>query len=414
MPRCCVTGTVLAAWGIAMAATAQDYVTCTSFAQVMAAETQVNVTRISDPEGQYTGFFFYQCLQFDPTDRYVLGMRVYIQNREVRPTDRADIGLIDLQDGCKWTKIGETTAWNWQQGARAQWRPASNEVVWNDRADDKSHYVCRVYDYKTGARRVLPRPIYALSPDGTTALTHDFERMKHGGTDYVGIADKYAAQFAPAGTGIWKMDMASGESQLLLSLARMAEIAYPTERPAAGCLYFFREGWNPSGTRFMAFVKEPKSGLDKAFTMTPAGADIRFFYNAPSHHCWRDDAHVLEGRNYQLYADDGTGKPEKRLCDAPHNGHVSDLPAPGGPWLLSDTYVIGGCQYLFLFHVPSKLYVPLAKLRSTAQGGIHRVDLHPRSSRNGRLVCIDATHEGRGRQMYLLDIGPILDRPPGR
>ena len=96
-----------------------------------------------------------------------------------------------------------------------------------------------------------------------------------------------------------------------------------------------------------------------------------------------------------------------------HNGHVSHLPGPGGPWLLSDTYAVGGYQYVFLFHVPTKLYVPLAKLRSTAEGGIHRVDTHPRFSRKGRIVCIDATNEGLGRQMYVIDIGQILDNPPG-
>ena len=36
--------------------------------------------------------------------------------------------------------------------------------------------------------------------------------------------------------------------------------------------------------------------------------------------------------------------------------------------------------------------------------GAHRVDLHPRLSRSGRLVSIDASHEGLGRQMYVIDI----------
>ena len=37
-----------------------------------------------------------------------------------------------------------------------------------------------------------------------------------------------------------------------MSIERMAAIAYPDGHPWSGCLYFFREGWNPSeGTRFM-------------------------------------------------------------------------------------------------------------------------------------------------------------------
>ena len=394
------------------------YTTYGSFAELMAASDAQypKLVRLSEPRTKgspnYTGFFFYQCLQFDPTDRYVLGMRVHCQNRDVRPTDRAEIGVIDLRNGYKWTQIGETTAWNWQQGARLQWRPGSDEILWNDRSDDGNHYACRVYDFKTGARRSLPRPVYALSPDGAVALTHDFERMKHGGTPYVGIPDKYEDQYAPKETGIWRMDLNTEAATLIMSLDQMARIAYPGGAPSSGCLYFFREGWNPAGSRFIAFVKDPGNGLDKAFSMTTTGADVRYFYNRPSHHEWQDDGHILDGRGYYLYPDDGIGKANDRLFESSHNGHVSYIPHPGGDWIISDTYAIDGYQYLFLHHIPTKQFVPLAKLKSTAPSNTYRVDLHPRLSRSARLVSIDATHEGLGRQMYMTDIGSILDNPP--
>jgi hypothetical protein len=243
------------------------YTTYASFSQVLEGNNAryPAIARVSDPGASghpaYTGFFFYQCLQFDSSGRYLLGLKVHVQNHVVEPSDRGDIGLIDLKDGYKWTKIGETTAWNWQQGARLQWRPRSDEIVWNDRSDDGNKYVCRVYDFRTGKRRTLPRPIYDLSPDGATALTHDFERMKHRGTDYVGIPDPYKNQYAPSKTGIWKMNMDTGSAELIMTLEKMAAIAYPTGIPSSGCLYFFREGWNPSGKRFIAFVKDPENAF---------------------------------------------------------------------------------------------------------------------------------------------------------
>jgi hypothetical protein len=86
---------------------------------------------------------------------------------------------------------------------------------------------------------------------------------------------------------------------------------------------------------------------------------------------------------------------------------------PGGNWILLDTYPINGYQHVVLFHRPSRLSVPLAKLKNTAQEDTdYRVDIHARTSRDGRTVCIDATHEGLGRQMYIVPIGYILDRPP--
>src|SRR6185503_18564722 len=238
------------------------YTTYTDFGQVLKGNDAryLSVRRVSDAGSgdhrAYTGFFFYQCLQFDSTGRYLLGMRVYFQNRPVQPSDRADIGFIDLKEGDKWTKIGESTAWKWQQGSRLQWRPGSEEIVWNDRSDDGKKYVARVYNFRSRKTRTLPRPIYDLAPDGSTALTHDFERMKHSGTDYAGIDDIYKDQFAPSKTGIWNMNMDTGKSELIMTLEKMAGIAHPNGRPASGCLYFFREGWNPSGTRFIAFVKD--------------------------------------------------------------------------------------------------------------------------------------------------------------
>ncbi len=415
---------------VGMVSAQDEYTTYTSFSQVLEGinARYLPLTRVSDPglsgHRAYTGFFFYQCLQFDATGRYLLGMRVYFQNRLVQSTDHADIGVIDLRDGYKWTKIGETTAWNWQQGARLQWRPGSDDIVWNNRSDDGKKYVCSVYNFRTRKTRTLPRPIYDLSPDGAMALTHDFERMKHGGTDYVGIEDAYKNQYAPSKTGIWKMNMDTGEAQLIITLEGMAAIAYPAGHPSSGCLYFFREGWNPSGTRFIAFVKDPENGLDKAFSMTPDGKDVRYLYDEPSHHSWRDNNGMFDFGNhtppgggsplkgYFFFEDDGSGRAKELLWPTEFNGHGSYVPRPGSDWIISDTYSINGFQYLFLYHRPTKLFVPLAKLRSTAEGGIHRVDLHPRFSRNGKIVSIDSTYEGLGRQMYILDISRILDNPP--
>ena len=231
---------VLILWIIATSATAQEYSTCSSWDELVGEKEfkYVLLVRISDPgtkeQPAYTGFWFYDKHQFDVTGRYVLGMKVYFQNRYVEPVDRGDIGYIDLQDGFKWTKIGETTAWNWQQGCRLQWRPNSDEILWNDRSED--------------------------------------------------------------------------------------------------------------GTRFITFLRNMASPRHvSGWSVSADGRNVRYFYDLPSHHTWQDDSTILEGRYLKVFKDDGAGK------------------------------VV---QHLFLFHRPSKLFVPLARLKSTAEGGIHRVDLH--------------------------------------
>ena len=418
-------------------AKAFSYTTYTNFQQVMAGKGAIYpaITRVSDPGSRehpvYTGFFFYQCLQFDRTGRYVLAMKVDFDYRPILTRDRAAVGFIDLKDQNKWTKIGETTSWNWQQGARLQWRPASDEIVWNDRSDDRAGLVCRVYDFRTGKRRTLPRPIYDLSPDGRTALTHDFEG-EHQGTHYASVVDQ--GEPAPNKTGVWKMNLDTGQAELIMPLDKMAAIAFPKGIPPTNHFYIFREGWNPSGSRFICFLKDPINKLFEAYSIGADGTDVRYLYHGPSHHAWQSDEYIFDfgnhkapgggpaRRGYYLFKDDGSGTAKELLWPVEvddgygGDGHGSFVPGTRGNWIISDTYAIHGFQYVFLFHRPSCRFVPLAKLKNDRRmdigAGEYRVDTHPRLSRDGRMVCIDASHEGFGRQMYTIEIGDILDHPP--
>ena len=84
-------------------------------------------------------------------------MSVSIEGREVTPSDTGEIGIIDLKDNNKWTKVGQTTAWNWQQGCRLEWIPGSSEeLIWDDRSDDGKSFVSRIYNTRTKETRTLP------------------------------------------------------------------------------------------------------------------------------------------------------------------------------------------------------------------------------------------------------------------
>src|SRR5690349_4584272 len=88
-------------------------------------------------------FGYYDKWQFDPTDRYVLGMEVGFEHRSPTPEDTIRLGMIDLHDNDRWTDLGETKAWCWQQGCMLQWLPGSqDEVIYNDR--DGGQYVSRI------------------------------------------------------------------------------------------------------------------------------------------------------------------------------------------------------------------------------------------------------------------------------
>ncbi|MCG6188554.1 hypothetical protein [Maribellus maritimus] len=428
----------------------KSYSVYNSFEEVLNAKDAVyfEPVRIS-PVGSseapmYHGFFFYNCaqrelLEFDPEGRYMLGMRIFVEGRIVQSSDKGEIGYFDLVDNNKWIKIGETTAWNWQQGCRLQWIPGSSEeIIWNDRSDDGKKLISRVYNIRTKQTRTLPISVYTISPDGQTLLSVNFERIVHAGCRYMGVEDPYKKQWAPSEIGVWKMDMKTENVEMLMSVRDMAHILYPDGLPADtinGTLYFFREGFNPSGDRFIAFIKdarETEPGKTQArtegFSMNLDGKDVKYLYREPSHHFWINDKEIMDNgyhpdpetgnrvRGYFRFLDDDTGVPKEKYFDAP-NGHITLHKS--GDWILTDTYNINGFIYLYMYHIPTKKFVPLGKLAYKLGGylypynpGVLRVDLHPRFTPDGKQVAIDSSHEGFGRQMYLIDISPIVDNPP--
>ncbi|MCK4826768.1 hypothetical protein KA005_64130 [bacterium] len=191
--------------------------------------------------------------------------------------------------------------------------------------------------------------------------------MKHAGTIYVGILDPYEGFQTPKQSGIEMMDMETGKVEFLISLERMANIAFPQGYTGVTNLYFFREGWNPSGTRFIAFLRNMDSPRHvSGWSISDDGRDVRYFFDNPSHLTWQDDNTILEGRYFALFNDDGSGKMAQKLAEVKANIDPTILPEPYGDWILGDTYVLDGVQHLFLFHRPTSLFVPLAKLKSTA------------------------------------------------
>jgi hypothetical protein len=381
----------------------------------------------------YHWFGYYDKLQFDPTGRYALGMEVTFDDRSPAPGDVIKLGMIDLADNDRWIELGETRAWNWQQGCMLQWRPGSfTEVLWNDREGDR--FVCRILDIRTRRMRTIPFPVYTVSPDGRTAMSADFRRINdmRPGYGYAGIPDPNREVLAPDNAGIWRVDLETGKADLVITLADMLKIPYPGGSVADKKHWFNHLLFSPDGSRFIFLnrwrihdfrASNPNNPFDtRMLTAAPDGSDIRVVDNSgyTSHFIWRDPAHILawtkipsHGDRFYLFADDGSCEGVAIGPDVmTTNGHCSYLPFPGNEWILNDSYPDKErLQHVYLYHVPTGRRIPLAnvfmhlKYRFDAEG---RVDTHPRFSPDGMSVVIDSPHDGAGRQMYLIDISGIV------
>jgi hypothetical protein len=76
-------------------------------------------------------FGYYDKLEFDSTNRFVLGMEIDFEHRSPTPDDSVGLGMVDLHDSDRWVPLDRSSAWCWQQGCMLQWIPGSEtEISW--------------------------------------------------------------------------------------------------------------------------------------------------------------------------------------------------------------------------------------------------------------------------------------------
>ncbi|RFC46227.1 MAG: hypothetical protein DVB23_001717 [Verrucomicrobia bacterium] len=366
-------------------------------------------------------FGYYDKLQFDPSDRFVLGMKVGFEHRSPLPDDVIEVGMVDLEEKDRWVPLGTSRAWNWQQGCMLQWIPESKStVIWNDRERDR--FVCHLLDVQTGDRRTLPHPVYALSPNGKEAVTCDFSRVGdcRPGYGYAGIPDRFFEDMAPAATGISHVNLETGEAKLILSHRQLAETGEVLSNLPDSKHHAYHLLVGPDGKRFILLHRwtQPKGGhLTRLLTANLDGSDLRIVIpnGYASHFIWRDATHILSQAKGWL------GNPDwgNFLFEDKDSGIVSEvgrgvLDSAGhftylrhNEWILSDTYPKGIRRLAtpHLYQIAKNRRIDLAEFPQPPEyTGEWRVDTHPRLSRNERWICVDAPHEGTGRQLHLLDI----------
>ena len=378
-------------------------------------------------------FGYYDKLEFDPTGRYVLSNQVDFEHRSPQAGDTIRVGMIDLQDNDRWTELGESRAWNWQQGCMLQWLPGSrDEVIWNDRLDGQ--FVSHIRNVRTGKTRTLPGPVYSVSPDAKWAVYPDFRRLNQmrPGYGYAGVPDPFETNLAPDRAGIWRMDLKSGKQNLLLSFADVVKVPNLHSPWEATAKHWFNHLlYAPDGKRFLFLHRwrdrkslagggAARGGFStRMFTANADGSDLYVVdpLGKTSHFVWRDPQHIAawayhpsRGERFYLFQDRTRDVQPIGPDMMTVNGHNTYLSIADNRWILNDTYPDKErLQHPYLFDTAHGTKIPLGHFRSPPEyAGEWRCDTHPRSSRDGQLVCIDSPHTDAGRQMHLIDVSGII------
>lgn len=388
----------------------------------------INVKRLTHGSDHYF-YGYYDNPAWSQDGEYHLSHRVKFWDRIPQAEDIAELGMIRMDDG-EFIKFAETTAWNFQQGAMLQWNPAApnEEVLFNVRKDGKYRGV--VQNVFTQQQRILEKPITNVDPTGKYALSVDFDRMFQFRPGYGYDGDSFSTEepsesstnitdetLHPQDDGVWRVDLKTGRSELILSLDQIWEFTKAAFGEEEQKILINHINFNTDGTRFVMLVRNfPKPGGKWRTAVVTANADgsdlyLLLDYSVASHYHWQDPEHLVifckgpgAERNELYVLKDQTN--EVRAVDSrffTFDGHCSY--SPDRRWLLYDSYPDKrSYRHLYLYHLEKKVWLKLGSFYSDPiSTGDHRCDLHPRWNRTGTAISFDSTHEGQ-RHMYMIDV----------
>jgi len=394
----------------------------------MNATPPLPVRRLT-PAGQHCFFGYYDVPAADTDGRH-LCHRVEFRDRFPRSGDVAEIGLVDLAPRAEpvFVPLATTLAWNFQQGSMLQWLPGRPGVCITNVFED-GRFGAAICDVQGGERRLLPLPVANVAPDGSAALCIDMARLYdfRPGYGYEEAPDPDADDPAPAASGIWRMELPSGEKRLLISLAEAAAFV---DRNGGGIadrkVVVNHITFCPDGSRYLFLLRtfpERPGGEWETFLLTAAarGGDLRMHpvWGMASDYHWRDPETILvwarpgpDAGPELLLIDDRTG--EREPLDAVFfraDGHCSW--SSDRRWVLYDGYPAGDPprRSLILYDTVTRRGATAGEFLSERTPGERidlRCDLHPRWMPDGRTVTFDSIHEGY-RAMYAADLGPLME-----
>ena len=391
---------------------------------IIPTKRKVSKLPIITREGYYFGF--HDKTPFSADDSKLLAGKYTIPLRSPQNGEELIVGYFDGDELTKYNEVARTKAWNWHQGTHLQWLGKSHELVFNDCLNDK--LVARIIDTQTGHERVTDYPIATVTSDGKWGIGYNFFRVQQFMPGYGYLSSQKKEYDAiPDDDGLYKVDMETGVSKLILSINDICQID-PDVSMDGGKHYFSHAIIAPGGKRVMFLhrwiKKDYRLRWSRMFTCDLDGRNIYKFptHEMVSHMGWKNENQILaycrledNKDGYVLFDDLGAGK-YTRVGDGilTSDGHPSY--DKSGSWIITDTYPNRRRhQRLILVDTIKDHYQDLAKLyhpkKYTKEDlvGPLRCDLHPRWNRSGTMVCFDSAYTGQ-RSLCTMEIKTLIEK----
>jgi hypothetical protein len=323
-----------------------------------------------------------------------------------------NIILLNVKNN-KFYKIGETNAWNWQQGSRLQWID-NNRFVFNDFDRSKNAYIARIFNVKKNdfennldfpVNDVFSEISLSLNYDRLTLLTPDYGYFASPVKDYKKLPPL-------SDDGIYKTIISKNETKILYNFEAIIKAHYNDlmEQAQHQVNHILI---SPNGTKFM-FIHRWFNKSVKYHGLMIAGSDGSslkcLIDNVMISHCfWKGNEKIIcymeyEGKAGYHQIDLNTNK------ISPLNIKGLEAIGDGHPSICSELMVFDSypdkrrMKDLYLFDLQTEKLEKVGEfLEPPKYYEDTRCDLHPCWNYYGTQLFINSAHEGQ-RFLYQIDL----------
>lgn len=375
----------------------------------------------SGPKHHFFGYVGHALtIPWNQSGRYIVAMRMDFYDRMPKKGESAEIVIIDTQKNFDVVPLDKTFAWNLQQGTMLYWNPKVPETqfFFNDLDLETGVVFTVLYDIKT--RRRLREYRYgneSIANGGVAPSGKHFAGINYGKItrsreiiSYAGAKDWTVDGAAnPDNDGLFKIDIATGDRQLLVSYSKLAKFLklkdsnYP--------IYVHHTLWNRNSDRIIFIVRGKGEGK-----YPNAGCVIRSDGSGLSRIKYDGHPEWYEGNLLSL-----PGESFFRLYDVDAKKVVGRIggegvfPSPGGDNAFSPDgkWYVGShkprkeeCVYTF-YRLADKAYSRAPAIRTKPDGGVTRIDPAPRWNRTSDAILAPGVAEDGSRQLFVVRILPV-------
>jgi len=356
-------------------------------------------------------FGFHDKCPWSANDQFFLSHQIPNSRKMIQPSNcKIRIGYFE-KDLKNFHAIGETTAWNWQQGSTLQWigpttRCSHHEI--------KRNTIISIWtDISTMQTVEIPRASAAFSPLGDEYISYDFKRFGFGAEGY-GYTSLKLNKADLKNITSSRLEIRSVENDELsnsIEMEQAIEIAYQNKCPD-GYFYISHALYSPSGNKISFFLRHKKSngGIVTKLFFFDKIANVLSCSSVfdSSHISWINDDELLafcippysEKQGYFLI--DSTDLSVSPYEPLPLNSDGHPYFCTSSSLLVTDTYPDRyRIQRLYLSD-PEKGLNEIAAIRIPLRyRGSFRCDFHPRLNRSCDKISIDTVFRGNRGTMII-------------